>query len=880
MNEEVRQKLLERRDVLAHLQQRFAEARVELVAQLTGVKTYFAVDAVEISDYVLRRYNEGTFSFSLDDNPDETKLRHSLSLAHLFNSPRPPLYLLPQYAIEVWGFVRWQKGKFPTPDDFCRQALERLQELDAEYKQSLASIIGKGGDKGGALPPDKVRDLIGLVKSEEFGPLCVAVGEFVQSKKYGETLQRLLETGKVSHRLELILDEYGIPLTDLRLPSPQEVDAVFKQFPPKVRENNPEQKHADARAILTLRNLNRLLREKNEKARVVLITRDQAVLDAMNDLAGEVWFGWPDAPEHCHGIEAVFLYLLMRGLPAVVEAGVDAEGNSTRQAKVAMSAWLEEAAERLENRQQAILAVLERLSARAETETQTERGKKTGRLSQKLLASRHTSPEAFADLAQAGEYVLAETSRLWDEHGKLQLSQALPQTPWVREEFLAAAENEKEWLRQTGLAEFGASRRDYELLKRVWEFLSTDSYRQLADRETISVWEEMNNQWFGLILHGVLSDENISLVIQEVGQKLAPQTFARRITNSWNAVLMSPVRFSEPHFRQLIDGLQTWDAQQTPRLQAISREFNRVLAEGMIERKAENFLFLAYVFGLLNLWTVALEVAEESRKLLGHPGQSHFSLEIRYFIALARRRLAETDTDLAQAMKGYLLAFREIVPVVNARPSEARYLKEKGSIVLLYHEAKHRLGGVRPAEIEEEEETQLGGVAHAKQLLQRALQLAHDDRRLRLKTLNRLAYAEVWSETPALETAEAYLRCVVKEFKAAARNDTPDTPLGGWPNIRDTWAMVRALRARAEGNAEDLDACIRVLKTLSPDHKLNPVEQAVAEELETQGRPLLRELQEADLAYINELTEAERQVLAGHIQLLERWQYEAASSRP
>ncbi|HMV84719.1 MAG TPA: hypothetical protein PLD20_14515 [Blastocatellia bacterium] len=870
MIEAVRQKLLERREVLARLQQRFAEARIELVSQLTGVKTHFAVDAVEISDYVLRRYNEGTFSFSLDDDPDETQLRHSLSLAHLFNSPSPRLYLLPQYAIEVWGFVRWQQGKFPTPSEFCRQALERLQELDAEYKQSLAAIV----DKDGALSLDKVRDLVGLVKSEEFGPLCVAVGEFVQSKKYGETLQRLLETGKVSHRLELILDQYGIPLTDLRLPTPREVEAVFKQFPPKVREHNPEQKQADSRAILTLRNLNHLLKEKEENARVVLITRDQAILDAMNDLAGQVWFGWPDAPEHCHGIETIFVYLLMRGLPTVVEAGVNADGSSSRQAVQAMSAWLDEAADRLENRQQAILAVLERL---AESQTHSERSGKTGRLSQRLLASRHTSPEAFADLAQAGEYVLAETSRLWDEHGKLQLSQALPQTPWVREEFLATAESEHEWLRQTGLAEFGASRRDYDLLRKLWEFLSTDSYRRLADREAASVWEEMNNQWFGLILHGVLSEENIALVIREVGQKLAPQTFARQITKSWNAVLMSPVRFSEQHFRKLIDDLQTWNPQQTQRLHDISREFNRVLAEGMIERKAENFLFLAYVFGLLNLWSVALEVAEESRKLLSHPGQSHFSLEIRYFIALARRRLAEADPDLAQAIQGYLLAFREIVPVVNARPSEARYLKEKGSIVLLYHEAKHRLGGVRPAEIEEEEEAQLGGVAHAKELLQRALQLAQDDRRLRLKTLNRLAYAEVWSDAPALEVAEAYLRRVVEEFKAAARNDAPDTPLGGWPNIRDTWVMVRAMRARAEGNTQALDACIRTLKAISPQHIVNVLEREVAEELKAQGRPLLRELQEADLAYIGELSEAERQVLANHIELLEHWRREAAS---
>lgn len=762
------QQLEEQYNTLKRLRERILELRSDIEYADKGGKIYYAVDFSEIYSYLQFEDEEvEDIGVSLDgQNPEKASLQHRLGLTHLFNSFADTLYLLPPHTQEMWTYARTQGGRKRPSEDQPDRILERTRSLDPHHKALLESLNDK------SRPQEVSIELLEFVKSPEFGPLCVDVSEFVNWYKRSNVLRNLIQDGKLSYQIDRILSEHNIGFAELKDPLRDEVDRIFNKFPRVNRKFRPGTTRIDARALLFLRNINRLLVRAN--ARMVLVTRDMQFLEVAKAVMNESWFGWSQVREYFRGIETVFLDLILHG--------VKAKSNSVFETDL-----------KLAQMQESVRRILDQVN--------------------RSDASR---PQ-FTNLAPAGKKVLEETSHHWDQHINLKLSLASNSVPWLGKNFLEEdlPENFKEF------------RYEYDQLKNLLEYISTPTYQDLAHKDVQALWSGIEMDCMRISFLHLIGKERATRV-----SKVLAETFegssgsAMTVLRSRKFLRMPSLQFVSRPFQRASKALQVENQEK------YDRAFISLITEAMSGmHEPEDFLFMAFVLGMIDEWPEALNMAKKSQQITAEIEPSAMNpvvdpSEVDYFTAIAKRKVAELEDDPINATQGYVEAYSDILRARQAKPEDPRYMKEQAATAMLYHEAVkmvNRWSGMTNRKDFIESQPLLLSEMEAKELYQRALKDT-DDLRLKVAILNNLAFAEVLSDTPSFEDAERHLEQIDDFIRVESESQMPLLD-GVLPHINDTRVMVRARRAREDKNIEVLNECIEELNAKASKDDLSKTER-------------------------------------------------------
>jgi hypothetical protein len=763
--------------VIKRLRERINELRISINDTKDGVKVYYAVDFSELYAYlnVDRLELDDVVGVNLDiRHPEKGVLQHRLGLTHLFTTFSDTLYMLPPHTLELWSYIRTQTREKADSSNY-NNLLERTRRLAPEHKQLLESLRDKEHVQNLA------EELLRFVKSKDFGPLCVDVSEFVNWYKQGSLLKNLVRTNRFSYQIDRLLANYNINFSELKDTTRPDVLELVKRTPSERRRKRRNQTIIDARAILLLRELNHLLKGSNVK--VVLITRDIHIYELVKSIANEPWFRWAEAGEHVRGIESIFLDLILKDtMPISRRLG-----------------WILESDMKLASMQESVSRILQQLH---------HYGGKEGGIN---------------PIVQIGNKVLHETAKLWDQHINLKLSLASNSVPWLGKSFT-------EFNPEGGLpANFNEFQREYDQLKNLFDFLSTQVYQNLATRDIETVWSDFEADCLrmGLLNLGKSEAERISRILTETftGKGKYPKTILR----SKQFLRMTPVQFVSKSYQERLKLLRV----------NAEGEYNRAFLSVIYEavsafNEPEDFLFMAFVLGIIEEWDGALTLIEKCREMMSNMSSSELSglvvpSEVDYMISLIRRKLAELRDDPGEAIEGYITSFYEIKRAVDSKPTDPRYVKDLAFTAMLYHDALKRLSvwqKTRGVSISHRLDQAIPTEAEAKTLCKHALELASDSNDLRLKVgiLNNLAYAEVLTDSPSYEEAEDYLR-QIDDFNSEDSDWFEQFTDGVLVYVTDTRIMLRARRAKDSHDKSGLLECINKLDLLAQQEGLSEAER-------------------------------------------------------
>ena len=273
-------------------------------------------------------------------------------------------------------------------------------------------------------------------------------------------------------------------------------------------------------------------------------------------------------------------------------------------------------------------------------------------------------------------------------------------------------------------------------------------------------------------------------------------------------------------------------ALQVENQEKYDRAFISLITEAMSGmHEPEDFLFMAFVLGMIDEWPEALNMAKKSQQITAEIEPSAMNpvvdpSEVDYFTAIAKRKVAELEDDPINATQGYVEAYSDILRARQAKPEDPRYMKEQAATAMLYHEAVkmvNRWSGMTNRKDFIESQPLLLSEMEAKELYQRALKDT-DDLRLKVAILNNLAFAEVLSDTPSFEDAERHLEQIDDFIRVESESQMPLLD-GVLPHINDTRVMVRARRAREDKNIEVLNECIEELNAKASKDDLSKTER-------------------------------------------------------
>ena len=730
--EDLWRRLSERRERLRQLRKRLKTLQKDYEHRANGGCIYYAVDWSELRCFLSDEAGEVEVGFHQSREERDPLVR--LALNHLFSTFSSKLYLLPAHASEMWTFVRSESQRaLERHQKLHEQALMRVKQLPERHQQTINLLASDA-----VVSAAQLDELIDLVK-RDFEDLCDQILTFdALRENLFARLRRLFHERKLSYSVEIFLEELGASPNVLEF-STEEIDKVFDRIPRK----SPVPRRIDAIAALQLRAVNRAAAKHGDY--MVLATRDQSLRDGATNLEREPWFGWTTFREHFRHIETIFLDLALQGTASPDEAHL----------------WIVEMEHRFGKLQQAIDSLLNR------------------------------SPSTASSFVVEGSAVLEEVQRVWHEHVNLRLSLVRAKVPWLAE---AASALPPVLDKQAALSGKGDAHRQIALIRRLCEFVQANPGYQKRAREDIEeTWLALHDEAFRLLFLGDVRADGTHIAQTLRGRTERGQTVLHSLRDGiYNAI--GSLQFVSYTYQKLLGELQrqTEGGQAQP-LKIREAFLQLVRAATTQPREAEGFLFMAFLLGVLHRWDVARDLAERSLTLPGHKR----IYEIEYFLAIAHRRLA-TITDRPKLCE-YVAAYRSIMKAIELKRSEtnlqdARYLKERGTIVLAYHEAL--AGDHDPTAIETTSSSlHPGKVDQAKAVgfLEQALgHVKADDRALRVEILNNLAYAAI--QNGDLDTAERYVGKLDAEFDPARRY--PGLPKQPWGAVLDTKALVAAHRAR------------------------------------------------------------------------------------
>jgi hypothetical protein len=784
----IKRELYHQRESLERLGAIIGELRSDIEFQAGQGTIYYAVDFSELYAYLhFDEDEQQTFGVGLfKQELKKASRQHRLGLAHLFHTLAATVYLFPPYILEVWAYVRSQSTKTGFIQEVSTRALGWVGDLDTSTRELLSTL----GDQN-PLSERASKKLLDLVKAGNFEKLCVEVSEVKTWNERGAALKSLIEKKEISYSIDRLMEEMSIPRTKLEEPTRKEEERVFKSFPIHHQESKRFAKIIDARALLFLRNVNKLLTPHNTK--IVLVTRDGAMRQAAKGLSGQEWFGWEGIAEHLRGIESIFLDLILRGTPS---------SDSKLE-------WIHETEQKLSEMTDSVGEIMDQM---------------------KQYGAAHPG---LSSLGQAGEQILENTSSLWDQHINLQLSLAIPPTEWPQDSFLRISHGEWTEDEETGESQ---GYRDIEeslgLLQNLWNFVSTDEYRHMARKDAKSIWSEIDAECYRMIFLGHLGREGTERVIkvisetfEEPGRSVEARSKSTML-RSRSSLIMPPLKFVSRKYQDHLRRLQSWDQAEDKRLTKLQKAFYFIVIEstkGNIQ--PEDFLFMAFILGVLDLWEDSLEMAQRSKGIKGRIERS----EVSYFLAFARRRVGMSLPNHHRAAQYFSEAYNDIQKARKVNPVDPRFMKEEAAIILLYLEILKRSGFetvLSKSDVNSKAPALDVTSEEARNLLKQALDLSQSDLRMKVEILNNLAYAEVLSDPPSVSEAESYL----SQIDTVVANATKygNYLLEGFgPHIADTRIMVRAKRALHEEDESLINDCINELSETLKNNELTESEKRI-----------------------------------------------------
>ena len=674
--------------------------------------------------------------------------------------------MLPPHTLELWTYAKTQRREDLQSQAKYNELLEHTRRLTDQQKRMLESLRNPSQE-------DK-NELLTFVKSPEFAPLCFDVSQFVNHVKRQNSFRQLVDSKRLSYRIEAIFKERNLPF-DLNGPSGGAVVDVINRMSTRKRERR-KQATIDARAVLLLKEINERLKDSN--AKVVFITRDASIFELTKQTASQKSIVWDQMRDHLRGIESIFLDLVIRGNISYAET----------------NDWIRESDRKL------------MLMEHSVTRTITQ-----------LRGSLRT-PKPITALAALGKTVLNETILLWDQHINLKLSLAAKHIPWLAEQFLGLSN-------QDSHPEFAIFREEYRQLRNLLEFLSTDTYKNLASLDAESVWSEIEGDCLRLSFLNLVDNEaaaRVSNALIETFQGKEGTT--KTIMRSKRYLRMPSIQFISPIFQARLKALN-------PNTQAKDEyAFIHVIYEvAQNFSQPEDFLFLAFTLGMIEEWYVALRLIEHCRTLVQNwPPQRLTSLispsELHYFAAVCKRRIAEMDSDAHRANQAYVDAYLEIDLVLQKGTDDPRYIKEAAAIATLYHESRSLWEDTLDLKQESElnwNATQIPSRPFVREMFNKALSLLDkkEDLRLRVSILNNLAYFEVIAEKPEYRRAEQYLTAIDNILKKPNESVSVIQHVI-LPNIEDTRLMLRGRKAWERADRRALQDCVTAMETLLRDNSL------------------------------------------------------------
>ena len=758
-------KLRERRAEIERLKELLDGLRRDLEYANDGGEVFYAVDFREIHSY-LHFDPQRAVDILTAFGPQPAEVvgaQHSVVLKHLFNHLAPTLYLLPSYQQELTAYARARRSlgladqdERARLDELSARAHEILNGLPDEERELLRAASG-----GDSLSHEQRKRLVNFL-GQDFLVLSASISDLFDLHKDARRLKKLIESGKLSYNLASILGG-GI----LRAPSDDEEMEVFNAFPGGPVKRNPFAKLLDARAMITLRDVNQIFDHRRRKARLLLVTRDRSIHEAAERLSE-----WFPVTDYLRGMEAVLFHSILHAKPDYDQR----------------VGWLHET-----------MALLDDLLGNLDD----------------FLSKRAKFRADRPSIVRLERRVLKNAGNLWNKYINVQVNPL------------------EEGTLTTGVGDIYLKE-----FRDIYEFVSTPEYRRLAETADNTLWDWILEQPYYLMFITYLGEkgtDRVSRLLAEVFTRQGGEV--KTVLRSMTASLMPSMQFTSKRFERLLKNFTLEDAARQGRPDRLSFPIFNVITEitgGLSE--PENFLFLAYILGMLGLWEDALALAERSAEMYGE----YKSAEVTYLLAFLTRRMAENEELPGAKLEKFLRAnelTEEALRIKMAADGreDPRYLKLMGTIILLYHDGLKSHAAALGSEFDAPPRSaSIGSVESGKELLKQARSLIQDDIRLEMEIINNLAYMEVLSEAMDARAAEAYLLELKAKLEEAGKEKEYEIYCETiYPFFKDTCVMVEARKAKDRHDLNKLRKCLKSLEAiLEKKNLMQELKNATREHIE------------------------------------------------
>jgi hypothetical protein len=291
---------------------------------------------------------------------------------------------------------------------------------------------------------------------------------------------------------------------------------------------------------------------------------------------------------------------------------------------------------------------------------------------------------------------------------------------------------------------------------------------------------------------------------------------------------MPDINFKNKDYSDFVTNFEPWTYSREELVDEVGLELSRLFAQAVANKdKPESYLFMAFIQGMLDNWAQAIEMAKHGRALLNNVNPE-FNFFLAYAIWQDIKKRNESDK---YALRQYLWAIELMWEALKVNPIDPRFLDRQGVTALEYHYILNKLeedGEQVPEEIKQNP-TRISSEAEAFGFLEQALKKTDDNnRKMRVRILNNLAYSYGTSEPPNLEKAEQFHKQVVNELSGVNLDNNGTLPeFEKWQFVMDTRWYIGAKLAYFKENVADLEESIRNLISLHDKASLNESERRV-----------------------------------------------------
>ncbi|HEX8733934.1 MAG TPA: hypothetical protein VF721_01335 [Pyrinomonadaceae bacterium] len=755
------------REKLERLRNCLTDLQDDITDVSKGHRLFYAIDFSELYAYLNQQENKTVYGVGLEDSDSETSSRQHRLALEHLFNTLSEKLFI----LPPYVIEIWSYGKSRSQlgEHFHDRRLD-AQKLLAELSSEDVEFLQTLNSET-LLTEEKKKRLLGIVK-ENFEKICYEATHFDTWREQAVNLQNLFRDKKISSEISEILSE--AETGQIEPPTIQEETEVFQCFPRSATRKKFYQKMVDSRAIIYLREINEVLARRTEK--LLLITRDNSVRNAIETIADLKKSDYSGLLRCLRNPETVFFDLILCG--KTVDKKLE---------------WLNESINELYAIEKQLIQIINS-SGNWEKETY------------------------YNTFAVSKENVLKTTFARWDERINLQLSLASKVVGWLgKSDFVSRIENDESEVAKKlesikKLFLFIKSNEDFEAdtiseVKKIWQNITYERIRI----QFLNFFKREDLENIGIILAEKLLDS-------ETGSFLLPPSSS----------IMPVIKFTSPIYDQRL-----YEFNKKNNRSAYSTEDLTVLiveaTTGRVE--PEDFLLMAFLLGILELWKEAFQIIEETLRFEAriHEKNNFDVSQAKYFRGFIQRKLGENEENLDKEIEYYEYAFNDISEALKLNSDDPRYLKEIGAIILFYEEAWRQF--------ERAEDFQYSNLAERGKLKELNLEAAKeylvtawkfqkdkyqisDDARLKIEILNNIIYAEVISPNPDLEMAEQMLSHMRSELDRIQELE-PSIFRNLQTFVKDTEVMLEAKRAFIAGDRTALSGILIKLKRFPNELPLN-----------------------------------------------------------